>query len=72
MQIEDIQAWTARWREVEIAEIAELRHTPAEVKLRQVEALAQSATLFDWSSDDDEDERVRDMWTTLRQRSGIQ
>jgi hypothetical protein len=71
MPIEDVQAWRARWREVEQAEIAELRCLPAELKLRQLDALARSASLFDWSADDAEDERIRDMWTTLRRRMGI-
>ena len=71
MQIEDVLAWRKRWREVELAEIAELRRLPAELKLRQLDALAQSASLFDWSSDDEENEQVRKVWTTLRQRSGI-
>jgi hypothetical protein len=71
MQIEDAQAWQERWREVELAEIAELRALSAELKLRQLDALAQSASLFDWSSEDDEDKRVREMWTTLRRRLGI-
>ncbi len=40
MQIEDAQAWAERWREVELAEIAELRCLPYELKLRQLDALA--------------------------------
>ena len=71
MQTEDAQAWQARWRDVERAEIAELRSLTAELKLRQLDALAQSASLFDWSSENDEDERVRELWTTLRKRLGI-
>ena len=71
MQIEEAQAWRERWREVELAEIAELRGLSAVLKLRQLDALAQSASLFDWSSDNDEDEKVREMWTTLRRRLGF-
>lgn len=71
MNRDEARAWAARWKEVESAEIAELRQTPAEVKLRQLDALAQSAPLFDWSVDDGENERVRELWMLLRQRSGI-
>jgi hypothetical protein len=71
MRAEDVQAWAGRWREVAQAEIAELRALPAEVKLRQIDALAQSASLFDWASEDEEDARVRELWMTLRRRSGI-
>ena len=72
MNRDEARAWVARWKEVESAEIAELRRTPLDVKLRQLDALAQSASLFDWSSDDRENDRVRELWMLLRQRSGIQ
>jgi hypothetical protein len=72
MTVDDVRAWAERWREVERAEIAELRSTPPELKLRQLDALAQSASLFDWSSSDEENETVRELWMTLRRRSGIQ
>ena len=71
MNRDEARAWLGRWKEVERAEIEELRRTPAEVKLRQLDALAQSASLFDWSSDDRENERVRELWVTLRRRAGI-
>lgn len=54
------------------AEIAELRDLPVEVKLRQLDALAQSASLFDWPPADEEDDRIRERWMTLRRRSGIE
>jgi hypothetical protein len=72
MDRDEARAWAARWKEVESAEIAELRRTPSDVKLRQLDALAQSAGLFDWSSDDRENERVRELWMRLRARSGVQ
>ena len=72
MLVKDAQAWAERWKAVELAEIVELRGMPVATKLRQLDALAQSASLFDWASADDENERVREMWTTLRQRSGVQ
>jgi hypothetical protein len=72
MRREEVQAWAQRWKEVARAEIAELRTVSAEVKLRQLDALSRSASLFDWTSADDDDERVRELWMTLRQRSGIQ
>jgi hypothetical protein len=72
MQKEDAKAWAERWQAVADAEIAELRALPFAVKLRQLDALARSASLFDWPSADEEDERVREMWMTLRRRSGFQ
>jgi hypothetical protein len=70
MRTEDVQSWAAGWTEVARAEIAELRTASPEVKLRQLDALAASASLFDWSSADVEDDRVRELWITLRQRLG--
>jgi hypothetical protein len=71
MRREDVQAWSAGWQEVARTEIAELRALSPEMKLRQLGALAQSASLFDWSSTDDEDRRVRELWVTFRRHSGI-
>lgn len=71
MRNEDVRAWAAGWKEVAAAEIAELRALPPEVKLRQLNALARSASLFDWSSADEEDDRVRELWITLRRRSAM-
>jgi hypothetical protein len=71
MRNEDVQSWANGWKEVARAEIAELRALPPEMKLRQLDALAASASLFDWSSIDDEDRRVRELWITLRRRSGL-
>jgi hypothetical protein len=71
MSPEEARAWAARWKEVVSAEVTELRGTAADVKLRQLDALAASAVHFDWSIDDLENERVRDLWILLRQRSGI-
>ena len=72
MRRDEVQAWAAGWLEVADREIAELRTLSPEMKLRQLDALAQSASLFDWSSTHDEDRRVRELWMTLRQRSGIE
>ena len=72
MQADDVRAWAERWKEVAQAEIEELRRVPYDVKLRQLDALARSASLFDWSSCDEEDERVRELWIELRRRSGVQ
>lgn len=71
MRSEDARAWAARWKEVGETEIAELRALSPEVKLRQLVALQQSASLFDWSYAGEEDDRVRELWITLRRRSGI-
>jgi hypothetical protein len=72
MNRDETRAWAERWKEVESAEVAELRGTSADLKLRQLDALAASAVHFDWSADDLENERVRDLWILLRQRSGVQ
>jgi hypothetical protein len=71
-EVEEVRAWAERWKTVAEAEIAELRRLPLEVKLRQLDALAQSASLFDWPPGDEEDERIRERWMTLRRRSGIE
>lgn len=71
MQTDDAKAWAERWKEVARAEVEELRQLPVEVKLRQLDALARSASLFEWVGADEEDERVRELWMTLRRRSGI-
>jgi hypothetical protein len=72
MQSDDVRAWAERWKEVARAEVLELRQLPFAVKLRQLDALARSASLFDWPSSDEEDERIREMWMTLRRRSGLE
>jgi hypothetical protein len=71
MQKEDAQAWAERWQAVADAEVAELRALPVAVKLRQLDALSRSASLFVWPSTDEEDECVRERWMTLRRRSGV-
>lgn len=71
MRNQDLRTWVDGWKEVARAETAELRALTPEVKLRQLDALAQSASLFEWSSAEDEDDRVRELWISLRRRSGI-
>lgn len=63
--------WADGWKVVAQAEIAELCALSPEVKLRQLDALAESAPLFDWFAAEDEDLRVRELWITLRRRSGM-
>jgi hypothetical protein len=58
-------------QEVDRAGIADLRSIPPEVKLRKLDALEQSASLFDWPYAGQQNESVRDLWMTLRRRSGI-
>jgi len=71
MQIDEVQAWTERWKEVARAEITELRRLPVEVKLRQLDALAQSASLFEWPRSGEDEDGVRVLWLTLRRRSAL-
>ena len=71
MKPDEARACVERWKEVERAENAELRQTSADTKLLQLDALVQSASLFDWSVEDRENERVRELWVTLRRRAGI-
>lgn len=57
----------ARWRLVNDAEIAELRATPIETKLRQLSALMASVTALGWHDALDADtDAVRERWRRLR------
>jgi len=61
-------AFKARWALVNAAEIAELRSTPMEVKLRQLASLMASVEQLGWgpalAAEEDE---VRERWTRLRE-----
>lgn len=60
------RAWRARWKAMRQAEIAELRATPLSVKLRQLDALMASASLFPrTASEDHEEQTVRSRWIRL-------
>lgn len=64
---EQAAAYVERWRLVNEFERDELRRTPLEVKLRQVEVLAQAAEALGWREAlEADDERVRDLWRRLR------
>jgi hypothetical protein len=63
----DGRAWRARWKAVRKAELAELRATPLDVKLRQLDALMASAHLFPKTAAEEKEERmVRNRWNRLR------
>lgn len=71
MSNEDAQAYLARWRLVREAELAELRRTPMDIKLRQLAALMASRGLFNADPDSDlQAQQVRERWVRLRQVLG--
>ena len=66
----DAEAYLARWQLVREAEIAELRRTPMEAKLRQVAALVGARDSFAADADREREvEEVRRRWALLRQGS---
>jgi hypothetical protein len=67
---EQAAAYVARWRLVAEFERDELRRTPPEVKLHQVEVLAEMAEALGWREAlEADDGRVRDLWQRLRASS---
>ena len=63
----EAQAWKRRWEAVNEREREELRRTPPETKLRQLNTLMNSARRLGWrEGDDEEDAEVRDRWNRLR------
>lgn len=61
------QEYFNRWRLVNEAEIAELRSTPMEVKLRQLASLMASVKALGWESSLGKDEEeVRARWIRLK------
>lgn len=64
---EQAAAYVERWRLVEEFQREELRRTPLEVKLEQVEVLAEMAETLGWQDAlGADDERVRGLWSRLR------
>jgi hypothetical protein len=64
---EQAAAYVERWRLVREFEREELRRTPPEVKLHQVEVLAELAETLGWREAlEADDERVRELWRRLR------
>jgi hypothetical protein len=67
----EAQAWAARWRLVNQAELDELRKTPPETKLRQLAALMASVDAFGWRAAFAADQvEVRERWNRLRRVYG--
>ena len=62
---DELQAWLARWDEVNRVTTAEARARTFEAKFRQLETLMESADLFDWPDETADDERVRELWMRL-------
>ena len=65
------EAYLARWRLVQEAEVAELRRTSMETKLRQLAALVAARDTFGPDADRDlHVAEVRERWNRLRQTLG--
>lgn len=63
---EEAEAYLARWKEVREKEAAALPHTPFDVKLRQLNALMASRSLFSDPKRQEAVNAVRERWTLLR------
>jgi len=70
MTRDEILAYKQRWQLVETREIAELRSTSPEHKLRQVAALMASVDAMGWSEGFNDDLRIWQTWQKLRDRLG--
>lgn len=69
MDRDEVRAWMARWEIVNQHTIEEVRALTPEQKFRQLETLVASASLFPPAADEEEeDQRVRDLWMRLRAR----
>ena len=66
MTKEEAQAWRERWKAVEQRQTEELRGMTMDEKFEALAYLMASADLFDMSSLDAEDEKVRAMWVKLK------
>ncbi|RPH55812.1 hypothetical protein EHM82_04595 [bacterium] len=62
----EAREFAERWRKVNLAEVEELRSTPLEVQLRQLDSLRTAFEAFGWEEDPKEVEEVRDRWNRLR------
>ena len=62
------EAYRARWQAVADKEAELLRATPFPVRMRQFQALFETARRENWQiADQDEDEQVRVRWKKLRE-----
>ena len=66
MTKDEAQAWRERWKAVEQRQTEELRRMTMDEKFEALAYLMASADLFDMSSLDAEDEKVRAMWVKLK------
>ncbi|MGH9673982.1 MAG: hypothetical protein ACRD44_12440 [Bryobacteraceae bacterium] len=66
----EAQAWKRRWAAVNEREHKELRRTPAEEKLRQLNVLVNSARAMGWSDDAPTDMVLHRRWMRLRKKLG--
>jgi hypothetical protein len=61
------QAFAERWKQVNQAELEELRASSPDLALRQLDALRSAVDLFGWQADlERETEEVRSRWNKLR------
>jgi hypothetical protein len=68
MTPEEVRAYLTRWELVQEVEVAELRRTPLDTKLRQLEALFASRDVFVAEPNREiETKEVWERWTRLRQ-----
>ena len=67
----EAQAYFERWELVKEIELAELRHTSMDTKLRQLSVLMASRSLFGVDAErENGTQLVRDRWARLWQASG--
>lgn len=71
MNREQALEWMERWKAVDEISLRELRETTMEEKFSHLASLMTSISLFPWSGEShEEDERVRELWARLRERTG--
>jgi hypothetical protein len=69
----EFQSWLDRWEIANEREEEELRNTPPEVSLRQLEALFASVNFFGWRESLEEgQEEVRARWARMKEKYGVQ
>jgi len=72
MPTREMQGWLDHWKFVNELEEEELRNTPPEMSLRQLEALHASIDVFGWREELGKgEEEVRQRWILLKEKYGI-
>jgi len=66
----EAQAWKRRWAAVNEHERKELRRTPAQEKLRQLNVLVNSARAMGWIDEAPTDMDLHRRWMRLRKKLG--